>query len=46
MAKSQKRNGREVRKPKQKKEPAAAPTSLTRGIGVTSAKPPGGAKKS
>jgi len=46
MAKSQKRNGREVRKPKQEKIPPAAATFLTRGIGATPAKPTGGAKKS
>lgn len=46
MAKSQKRNGREVRKPKQEKAAPAAPTSLTRGIGATLGKPTGGPKKS
>lgn len=32
MAKGQKRSNREIKKPKQKKEPAAAPSGLTKGM--------------
>jgi hypothetical protein len=32
MAKEKKRSNREIKKPKQKKEPATAPVSLTKGM--------------
>jgi hypothetical protein len=32
MAKEQKRGNREIKKPKKKKEPAAAPVGLTKGM--------------
>ncbi len=35
MAKGQKRSNREIRKPKKKVEPAAAPTAMTRGIPIS-----------
>ncbi len=35
MAKGQKRSNREIRKPKKKKEPVAAPTGLTRGLSAS-----------
>lgn len=40
MAKSQRRSNKEVKKPKKVKEPAAAPTSLTRGVSASAATAP------
>ena len=39
MAKGQKRSNREIRKPKKKVEPAAAPTEMTRGTPISFGKP-------
>ena len=39
MAKGQKRSNREIRKPKKKAEPAAAPAVMTRGIPISVGKP-------
>ena len=35
MAKGQKRSNREIRKPKKKAEPAAAPVAMTRGTPIS-----------
>ena len=39
MAKGQKRSNREIRKPKKKAEPAAAPTAMTRGTPISIGRP-------
>ncbi len=39
MAKGQKRSNREIRKPKKKMEPAAAPVAMTRGTPISIGKP-------
>jgi hypothetical protein len=39
MAKGQKHSNREIRKPKKKTEPAAAPVALTRGTPISIGKP-------
>lgn len=39
MAKGQKRSTREVKKPKQKKEPAGAPAGVMKGISATATAP-------
>lgn len=40
MAKAQKRGNKEAKKPKKAKEPAAAPTTLMRGVSASSAASP------
>ncbi len=39
MAKGQKRSNREIRKPKKKPEPAAAPVVMTRGTPISIGRP-------
>ncbi len=39
MAKGQKRSNREIRKPKKKAEPAAAPAAMTRGTPISIGRP-------